>query len=178
MRVGWICQALVSAAILAFGIVAVLLPMDCDGLLVRADGLASTGLGLFGGLIASIPFRRRERWAWWALWFYPVFWTVHLVGGLPPRNDHVHQVVLLALSLTGLLLPVRSYFPRPRSGPVRTRDRHALNTPMNTAMDTPMDDGHGDACHGHGTGHGSTRRRARASSKLSSKGRRGQGNVR
>jgi hypothetical protein len=110
MRVGWICQALVSVAILAFGIVVVLLPVEGDGLLLRADGLALIGVGLFGGLIAIIPFRRRERWAWWALWFYPVFWTVHLVGGLPPGKDHLHQVVFIALSLVGLLLPVRPYF--------------------------------------------------------------------
>jgi hypothetical protein len=40
MRVGWICQALVSAAILAFGIVVVLLPVEGDGLgrfCVRTD---------------------------------------------------------------------------------------------------------------------------------------------
>jgi hypothetical protein len=110
MRVGWIFEALVSAAILAFGIVAVLLPVDGDALLLRADGLASIGLRLFGGLIAIIPFRRGERWAWWALWFYPVFWTVHLVGGLPPGRDPLHQVVFIALSLAGLLLPVRPYF--------------------------------------------------------------------
>jgi hypothetical protein len=100
----------VSAAILAFGIVVVLLPVEGDELLLRADGLASIGLGLFGGLIAIIPYRRGERWAWWALWFYPVFWTVHLVGGLPPGKDHVHQLVFIALSLAGLLLPVRPNF--------------------------------------------------------------------
>ena len=88
MRIGWMCQTLVSAAILAFGIVVVLLPVEGGGLLLRADGLALIGVGLFGGLIAIIPFRRRERWAWWALWFYPVFWMVHLVGGLPPGKDH------------------------------------------------------------------------------------------
>jgi hypothetical protein len=60
------------------------LPVDGDALLLRADGLASVGLGLFGGLIAIILFRRGERWAWCALWFYPVFWIAHLVGGLPP----------------------------------------------------------------------------------------------
>jgi hypothetical protein len=86
MRVGWICQALVSAAILAFGIVVVLLPVEGDGLLLRADGLALIGVGMFGGLIAIIPFRRRERWAWWALWFYPLFWTVHLSRRSTPRQ--------------------------------------------------------------------------------------------
>ena len=80
----------------------------------RTRGRARLGRpGLFGGLIAVIPYRRRERWAWWALWFYPVFWTVHLVGGLPPGKDHLHQVAFIALSLTGLLLPVRTYFGTP-----------------------------------------------------------------
>jgi len=78
--------------------------------------------GMFGGLIAIIPFRRRERWAWWALWFYPVFWTVHLVGGLPPGRDHLHQVVFIALSLVGLLAVASSaVLPRPR----RLRPGHA-----------------------------------------------------
>ena len=33
IRVGWVCQAVVSAAILAFGIVIILLPIGDDGLL-------------------------------------------------------------------------------------------------------------------------------------------------
>lgn len=111
VRIGWIAHAVVSAAVLVFGVVLVLAPTGGDPLLVRADGLASTGVGLFGGLIAVIPFRRRERWAWWALWFFPVFWVVHLVGGLPPGTDHVHQVVFIVLSVAGLLLPVRSFHP-------------------------------------------------------------------
>ena len=119
MRIGWIFEALVSAAILAFGIVVVLLPVDGDALLLRADGLASIGFGLFGGLIAIIPFRRRERWAWCALCVYPVFWTVHLVGGLPPGRDRIHQVVFIALSLAGLLLPARQYFRTSRPAPAR-----------------------------------------------------------
>ena len=67
---------------------------------------------LFGLLITTIAYRRRERWAWFASWYYPVFWTVHLVGGLPPGKEHVHQIVFIVLSLAGLLLPVREFFPR------------------------------------------------------------------
>jgi hypothetical protein len=37
---------------------------------------------------------------------------VHLVGGLPPGTEHVHQIVFIVLSLAGLLLPVREFFPR------------------------------------------------------------------
>lgn len=115
MRIGWICLALVSLGILGFGLVEVLTPAGGDPLLYRADGLASTGLGLFGGLLALLPFRRRERWAWFALWFYPLFWVVHLVGRLPPGKDHIHQVVFVVLSLAGLLIPVREFFRSDRT---------------------------------------------------------------
>lgn len=117
IRVGWICLLVVSVGILAFGVVVAVVPMTGDVLLYRADGLASIGVGLFGGLLALIPFRRRERWAWFALWFYPVFWVAHLIGGLPPGKDHIHQVVFIVLSLAGLLLPAREFF---RPGAVRS----------------------------------------------------------
>jgi hypothetical protein len=74
--------------------------------------VASIGMGLFGLLITLIAYRRRERWAWFALWYYPLIWTAHLVGGLPPGKDHVHQLVFIVVSLAGLLLPVREFFPR------------------------------------------------------------------
>lgn len=112
MRASWICLAAVSVGILGFGLVVIVAPpSDGDGLLYRTDGLASFGLGMFGLLLALIPFRRRERWAWSALWFYPLFWLAHLIFGLPPGTDHVHQVVFIVLSLVGLLLPVRQFFP-------------------------------------------------------------------
>jgi Mn2+/Fe2+ NRAMP family transporter len=110
LRSGWICLAIVSLGIFVFGVVAAVGTTSGDVPLMRADGLAAIGLGLFGGLIALFPFRRRERWAWAALWFYPVFWVLHLVGQLPPGKDHVHQVLFIALSLLGLLLPVREFF--------------------------------------------------------------------
>lgn len=48
------------------------------------------------------------------LWFYPVFWLVHLVAKLPPGKDHVHQVVFIVLSLVGLLLPAREFLASAR----------------------------------------------------------------
>ncbi|MGT2461413.1 hypothetical protein [Sinomonas atrocyanea] len=115
LRIGWIGLVVVSLGVMGFGVVIAIAPMGADELLYRADGLASIGLGLLGGLLAVIPYRRRERWAWIALWFYPVFWTIHLVFELPPGKDHIHQVVFIALSLLGLLLPVRAFFPRGRT---------------------------------------------------------------
>jgi hypothetical protein len=118
VRLGWVCLAVVGAAILAFGLVAAVLTSD-EQPFMRADGVASVGLGLFGLLITLIPFRRLERWAWLTLWFYPIFWLVHLVGGLPPGKDHIHQVAFIVLSLAGLLLPFRQFFS-PRRQPNQT----------------------------------------------------------
>lgn len=108
--VAWVSLAIVGVATLAFGLIATLVPTSSDGGYLRADGVALIGMGLFGVLITATAFRRRERWAWLALWYYPVFWAAHLVGGLPPGKDHVHQVAFIVLSLVGLLLPVRDFF--------------------------------------------------------------------
>lgn len=110
LRAGWISLVAVSLGIAGFGLVVVIAPPAGDALLYRADGLASLGLGLFGGLLALVPFRRRERWAWFALWFYPLFWLAHLLGGLPPGKDHVHQIAFIVVSLAGLVLPSRQFF--------------------------------------------------------------------
>ena len=112
--VAWSALLIVGIAIAVFGLVAVTVPVSDNEPLTRADGLASIGVGLFGVLITLFGFRSRQRWAWYALWFYPAFWLAHLVGRLPPGTDHVHQIVFLLLSLTGLLLPVREFFPRSR----------------------------------------------------------------
>ena len=97
VQIGWICLAIVSLAILVFGVVVAVVPTGGDAALYRADGLASTGLGLFGTLIVLVPYRRIERWAWCALWFYPVFWWPTSWRNLPPGTDHIHQVVYIAL---------------------------------------------------------------------------------
>jgi uncharacterized membrane protein HdeD (DUF308 family) len=109
---GWISLAIIGIAILVFGLIATVVPTSSDPTCLRAIGVASIGMGIFGLLITTIAYRRRERWAWFALWYYPVFWTVHLVGGLPPGKELVHQIVFIVLSLAGLLPPVREFFPR------------------------------------------------------------------
>ena len=115
-KIAWISLAIIGLAILVFGLIVTVVPTTTTTSsgppYLRAIGVASIGMGLFGLLITTIAYRRRERWAWFALWYYPVFWTAHLVGGLPPGKDHVHQVVFIALSLVGLLLPVREFFGR------------------------------------------------------------------
>jgi uncharacterized membrane protein HdeD (DUF308 family) len=111
-KIAWISLAIIGVAILVFGLIVTVVPTSSDPPYLRAIGVASIGMGLFGLLITTNAYRRRERWAWFILWYYPVFWTVHLVDGLPPGKEHVHQIVFIVLSLAGLLLPVREFFPR------------------------------------------------------------------
>jgi hypothetical protein len=51
VRLGWICLAFVGVGILAFGLIAATVLTSDDRPLMRADRVASTGLGLFGLLI-------------------------------------------------------------------------------------------------------------------------------
>jgi hypothetical protein len=94
-KTGWISLAIIGVAILVFGLIATMVPTSSDPPYLRAIGVASIGMGLFGLLITTIAYRRRERWAWFALWYYPLFWTAHLVGRLPPGREHVHQIVFI-----------------------------------------------------------------------------------
>ncbi len=107
----WVSLAITGVAILVFGLITTAWSASSDRS-VQAIGVASIGMGLFGVMITVFAYRRRERWAWFILWYYPIFWTAHFLGGLPPGKDHVHQIVFIVLSLVGLLLPVGEFFPR------------------------------------------------------------------
>ena len=110
-RVSWIALLITGLATLVFGLI-VMVVRTSDEQYLRAIGAASVGMGFFGAMITVTAFRRRERWAFFSLWYYPIFWTVHLVGDLPPGRDHIHQVLFIVLSLLGLLLPLSEFFPR------------------------------------------------------------------
>lgn len=110
--VAWMLLALTGAAIVVFGVVSMIWPGSDRTGYVRAVAVASIGMGGFGLMITLVPFRRRERWAWFALWYYPVFWLAHLVGDLPPGTDHIHQVGFIVLSVAGLLIPMRELVGR------------------------------------------------------------------
>jgi len=111
-KIAWISLAIIGIAIFVFGLIVSVWPGSSDTLFLRTIGVASIGMGLFGVMIAVIPYRRRERWAWFTLWYYPIFWLAHFLGGLPPGQDHIHQIVFIVLSLVGLLISMSDFFPR------------------------------------------------------------------
>jgi hypothetical protein len=115
LKISWIALLATGIGILGFGIIVTAYPQIAgpneEGLL-RAIGVATTGMGIFGVMITLKAYKRKEKWAWFTLWYYPIFWTIHLVGGLPPGNDHIHQIVFIVISLLVLLLPVKQFFSR------------------------------------------------------------------
>ena len=111
-KFAWISLTIIGVAIFAFGLIVTVWPGASDTLFLRSIGVASIGMGLFGVLITLIPYRRRERWAWLTLWYYPLFWLAHFLGGLPPGQDHIHQIVFILLALISLLLSKSEFFPR------------------------------------------------------------------
>lgn len=121
-KIAWVSLAIIGVAIFLFGLVVIVLPGTTDTLFLRSIGVASLGMGIFGVMIAVIPYKHRERWAWFTLWYYPIFWLVHLLWGLPPGQDHIHQIVFIVLSLFSLLISMSEFFPRGivRSGGCRS----------------------------------------------------------
>src|SRR6266571_4044014 len=80
-KIAWVSLAITGVTILVFGLIATAWGGASDPPSLRAIGVASIGMGLFGVMITANAYRRRERWAWCTLWYYPVFWIAHLLGG-------------------------------------------------------------------------------------------------
>jgi hypothetical protein len=74
-----------------------------------AWGISWVGFEILALVIILVPFRRGERWAWWTLWVLPGLWLCLFV--LSP--DLVGLLVLALISVTGLLLSRRRFFPKP-----------------------------------------------------------------
>lgn len=79
-----------------------------------------TGFSILAITISAVPFRRGERWAWYALWALPlayilVFVAVFTADRLPgsPTPPAIFSApALFVLSSGALLLSVRHFFPR------------------------------------------------------------------
>jgi hypothetical protein len=114
---GWILLLVTGLGILGFGVLVVIAPEAIPGYsgqveysLLRTAGVATVGFGIFGLATTMIAFRRFERWSWYVLWFYPIFWSSHLAGlGVKPGID---DMVFIIISVAGLALPAKLFFQR------------------------------------------------------------------
>ena len=77
----------------------------------RDTAIAQLGIAIFGMSIAAISYRNGERWAWYALWYLPVVFLAYLGSQAALGNSLAPPIVLLIISLLGLLLPIRQFWP-------------------------------------------------------------------
>ena len=77
--------------------------------------LLGMSIGAFAVLaagIAAIPYRRGERWAWYALWVVPVLWGGAAARMLADRYAAGSvYAILAAIAAIGLLVPIRRIRP-------------------------------------------------------------------
>lgn len=76
-------------------------------------GIMQTALGVLVVVLAALPFRRAERWAWFALWVVPLAVLGANLNAARVGASLGPLPVFLAIGLLGLLLPVRAFL-RPR----------------------------------------------------------------
>jgi hypothetical protein len=71
-------------------------------------GFQGAGFGLLAAVVSVIPYRRGERWAWYALWLFPV-----TIGGIAARMlidqypAGYYYAGITAVALVALLIPIR-----------------------------------------------------------------------
>ncbi len=94
-------------------------------LLSRWVGTVLVGGNLLTVFIASTALRRGERWAWWAMWYWPAMFASHLV--MYEGSSRISQAVWLTLSVAVLvaLRPGRDAVAGPAAEPAGTRARPA-----------------------------------------------------
>ena len=78
---------------------------------------SKVGFCLTVGIIALIPFRKAERWSWWALLVFTVFGNLSLLpaaiwqGSGPRAGSEIPIAILFIALLVGLVLSFRVGFP-------------------------------------------------------------------
>ena len=74
---------------------------------VGALGTALVGFNVLALILILIPFKRHERWAWYALWMLPLQWLSQFAF-----FPDLAYLTLALLTTVGLILPYGRFFPR------------------------------------------------------------------
>lgn len=81
----------------------------------KGGGLSDLGFAFFLTVISVTAYRRGEKWAWYAFWFVPAFFIGFAALSLTLESSSsmlLPLMVFIIVSLVGLLLPFRKFFPR------------------------------------------------------------------
>ncbi|CAN5773436.1 hypothetical protein BH23CHL2_BH23CHL2_29640 [soil metagenome] len=75
---------------------------------LRMRGSLVLGMAVFGLALILKPFRQEQRWAWYALWYYPLFFLIHILA----FDTLLPDGIFVILTIGALLVPYRRFFPR------------------------------------------------------------------
>jgi len=83
----------------------------------RGGGLSDLGFAFFLIVISMTAYRQRQKWAWYAFWFIPVYFLgwIGLSLTLPSESSSSlipPLTIFIILSLLGLFLPLKKFFPK------------------------------------------------------------------
>jgi len=82
----------------------------------RSGGLSDMGFAFFLIVISVTAYRQGDKWAWYAFWFVPAFFlgyvALSLTIGESGSSLLPPLIMFILLSILGLLLPFRKFFPR------------------------------------------------------------------
>lgn len=89
-------------------------------LMARAQGLSITVLSILSIAIIVNAFRRGDRWAWYALWVWPIwnlaiflsFFTADRQPGYAAPPPMLSAPVFFSITFLALVLSYRKFFPR------------------------------------------------------------------
>jgi hypothetical protein len=91
----------------------------------RVNGWSLVMIGWLTAAVLWFGFRRNERWAWWAMWFMPVWiagiGAFYVVVGVEPTQAPPQPMIsapILAVFSAAVLLVSAPRFFRARSGPL------------------------------------------------------------
>lgn len=82
-------------------------------------GNLKTSWSLLVIAVTLTGYRRGEKWAWYTLWLVPTIlvssaiYNIYFMGDI---NEALQWVPITFLSIVGLLLPYRKFFPHPNPG--------------------------------------------------------------
>jgi hypothetical protein len=77
-------------------------------------GLLGAGFGLLAVVVSVIPYRRGERWAWYALWLVPIaIGAVALRMLVDQYSAGYYYAGITTVALVALLLPIRNLLRSP-----------------------------------------------------------------
>ena len=82
---------------------------------LRSWGVTWAAFSVLALVVILGPYRRRERWSWYALWLLPLLWLSYFALAPNPYN-----LAFAVLTAFGLILPYRTFFAGPEEAPERS----------------------------------------------------------